>query len=556
MLRRLRTAAGHVAKNALPAIAAAAVLLIVMAAARTTPQQRTAAALPVSHQPATLELNGLLADRWADDGLPAPEAADDLTVLRRLSLALHGTVPSLEEIREFEADDAPNRLRRWTRRMIEDPRYGRYFAERLARPLVGVEPAPFVVFRRDRLTAWMAERIGQDQPWDQTVRHLIADEGIWTDTPAVNFITKQVANDDLDVDALTARTVRAFLGQRIDCAQCHDHPFDKWKQSEFEGLAAFYGQTGLSIGGVTDNPEAVYTVQDRETLEDRVVDPSVPFGEDWLTDRDRRRLALADWITAEQNARFDRAIANRVWTLMMGRPFVSTRPVDDLPDPADPVDRLFDEPDEWAGLDFLADDFRASGRRISRLVEVIAASDAFRASSRSELYGSDLAAAEESWAVRPLARLRPEQVIGSMIQASSVRTVDPDSHLFVRILRLVRENDFVKDFGDPGESELDVRPGTLPQALLRMNGKLVKELSDASPMTASGRLQIVQRDSDKLVETAFLSCLTRRPTDAERTFFVGEFENRVDDPANRSREQIVEDLYWTLFNSPEFSWVR
>ena len=542
--------------------------VVVSYASRTRVEPVATPSVPERGRAIVEEVNWTLADAWELEEFEPPAVADDLTILRRLSLALHGTIPSLEEIRQFEADTEPDRLTRWTRRLLDDPRFGNYFAERLARPLVGADAGPFILFRRDRFTAWLAERLMTDEPWDATVRHLIADEGLWTDTPSVNFVTMQFTNDEKAVDAsrLTARTVRAFLGQRIDCAQCHDHPFEQWKQSQFEGLAAHYAQPSIGIGGMKDNPETSYVLQDAETLEDRTIDPALPFGDEWLvstaaltnedveTMRPRRQLAL--WVTSEENHRFDRAIVNRVWTLMMGRPVVPSRPVDDLPDPVDPIDRAFgDEHDEWAVLDLLADDFRSSGRHLHRLIETIAASEAFRATSQSDHIGSQRDRAEDVWAVRPLVRLRPEQMIGSMLQAGSIRTIDRDSHLAVRFLRLVRENDFVRDYGDAGEAELDDRSATIPQALLRMNGKLADELSEASPMTAAGRLAMVESDPTRFVETAYLICLTRRPTDAEREYFVGELTTAAEE-GPEAREQAVQDVFWTLFNSPEFSWVR
>ena len=541
----------------LPLAVGSLVVAVVVAAARIEPVAvSTPAATPEGRAVAT-QANDLLRVGWRAEGLPDAAPADDLTVLRRLTLALHGTVPSLEEIRAFEADDSPERLRRWTRRTVRDDRFGRYLAERLARPMVGTAREPFGVYRRDRLTDWLAGQLNENVPWSDTVTRLIADEGVWTDTPSVNFLTSQISQDDLDENALAARTVRAFLGQRIDCAQCHDHPFDKWKQDQFEGLAACFGQSGLSIGGMMDDPKKTYEVQDRETLEMTAIDPAFPFGDDWLSAEQRQarpRAQLAAWVTHEENHRFDRAIVNRVWTLMLGRPLVPNRPVDDLPDPIDPVDRLFDDENPHAVLDLLADDFRASGRRLHRLVETIAATDAFLASTRqpdgvdSDDFDRELA--EELWAVRPLVRLRPEQMIGSMLQAGSVRTIDRDSHLFVRFLRFVRENDFVNQYGDAGEAELADRSATIPQALLRMNGKLARELSEATPISAAGRIAAVQKDDAKLVETAYLVCLTRRPGEEEAAFFVDSLATAD------NRERAVEDLFWTLFNSPEFSWIR
>ena len=105
------------------------------------------------------KVNTFFTRRWASEGLQPAKKVDDLSVLRRIALALMGTVPSLEEIRAFEQDSGPDRLHRWTARFLHDRRYGEYFAERLARGFVGVEGGQFIVYRRDRFLSWLSEQL-------------------------------------------------------------------------------------------------------------------------------------------------------------------------------------------------------------------------------------------------------------------------------------------------------------------------------------------------------------------------------------------------------------
>lgn len=506
---------------------------------------------------AVAQLDAHFRSRWQAEGLTPSQRADDLKILRRASLALHGTLPSLEEIREFGADNAGDRLTRWTSRMLADSRFADYFAERLARSFVGTEQGQFIVFRRDRFVDWLSEQLRGNRPYDEMVRELIGQHGLWTGEPATNFVTAAVVDGDVDENKLAGRSVRAFLGQRIDCAQCHDHPFDDWKQPDFEGLASFFGQTRISLVGVEDKPardgEPVeYQVEDRETLETRLVTPRVPFHDDWLPSEGTRRERLARWITHRDNRRFERAIANRVWGYLFGRPYIE--PVDDMPDPGD-----WDADDL---LDILGRDFRNHGCDLRRLILVITSSQPFRLSSThsvdaSDGYadntGTDLEQAELHWATFPLTRLRPEQVIGSMLQAASIKTIDRNSHLLVRVVRLLREREFVEEYGDAGENELQLGSGTIPQALLRMNGKLANEIGEASPLTACGRIAAFAGSDECCLETCYLVCLSRRPTVAEQDHFLP----LLADAANGTRGErakVVEDIFWTLFNSPEFSW--
>ena len=496
---------------------------------------------------AVQRLNQRFQQRWQQAGLQPVAQADDLTVFRRVSLALFGCVPALAEIRAFEQDQQPDRLDRWIVRMLRDDRFGRYFADRLARSLTGVEQGPLFIFRRDRLRDWLAQQLLADAPWGQMTRDLIAAEGLWTDQPAANFLTiARMENEELDETKLAGRTVRAFLGQRIDCAQCHDHPFDPfWKQGHFEGFAAWYCQATVSLAGVTDfdrdksQQPVVYRIIDggAEDKTGRVVDPNVPFHAEWLPNQGSLRSRLAAWVTHPENRRFERAIANRIWGLMAGRPL--DEPVDDLPHPAEQG-----EPDV---LDLLGTEFRTRGERLSVLIRLIALSQPFQLSSENpEQDSALLQLQEEQWAVFPLVRLRPEQVIGSLFQAGRVRGVDQNSHPLIRFQKLTSENDFIQEYGDAGEDELNAQAGTISQSLLKMNGRFTSDSAKVDLLSGPAEVLRFSTDDTAVIENSFLMCLTRRPTADEQTYFLQQLKT--------NRTQSVEDLFWALFNSPEFSW--
>ncbi|MFO1020922.1 MAG: DUF1549 domain-containing protein [Planctomycetales bacterium] len=487
------------------------------------------------------QVNQIFEKRWGVEQIVPAEQAADLKVLRRLSLALHGTIPSVEEIRLFIADEEPARLERWLDRMLADPRFSDYFGERLARVFVGKETGQFVMFRRDLFLVWVREQLQKQIPFDAMVREMISKEGLWTGEPATNFISAAVANQQIDENKLAGRTVRAFLGQRMDCAQCHDHPFSHWKQEQFEGLAAWYGQVRTSLAGVVDQ-KGEYVVEDRKTLQKRTVAPAVPFHPEWVPEKGTRRAKLAAWVTHPENRRFERAVANRIWALMFGRPYLD--PVDDLPDP---------KPEGTDLLDILGKDFRTHHYDLRRLIRVVALSRPFGLDSVLPQHVSsdvDTHRLVEAWGMFPLVRLRPEQVIGSMLQASSIRTIDQNSNFLIRTLRFVREADFIKNYGDLGENEVTDRGGTIPQTLMKMNGKLTRELSDPNPFSAVGRINAFSGNHSQRVQIAYWACLSRDPTSTELMHFTGEL-SKVNE---KQRPQVMSDLYWSLFNSPEFSW--
>ncbi len=490
------------------------------------------------------EVNHFFTAEWKKEKVPVSKNTDELSILRRLSLSLHGTIPSLEEIRIFEADTEEDRLERWLDKMLNDNRFGDYFSERFSRFIVGVEEGPFLIYRRDRFKSWLAAQFQKNRSYQELTRELISSYGLATTHPGTNFVYATIEDEDINESRLSGRIVRAFLGQRIDCAQCHDHPFAKWKQSEFEGIAAHFGQLSITPYGLEDKQEI-----DGESLEykievpdkaPRIVKPSVPFNPEWIPAEGTRRHKLAMWVTHSKNRRFERAIANRVWGLMFGKAYYT--PVDDLPDP-DP-----ESPPDL--LDILGKDFRENGYQIKRLIKIIANSKPFLISATHSCEAEEeLIQAEEAWAVFPLTRLRPEQAVGAMLQSASLKTIDQNSHLIVRIIRATNENDFIKDYGDLGEDELIEQAVTISQTLLRLNSRFSADLSKADLFRSAGRIAGFSSDDKECVECCFLVCLSRKPTTDELNHFV----KLLKDTAGDKRGRVVQDIYWSMFNSPEFS---
>lgn len=489
----------------------------------------------------TDEVNGLLESIWSDLSVQPTSIADELQVFRRLALALIGTTPSLEEIRQFEADKSLDRLQQWTDRFIADGRFVEYFAARLADVFVDPVAEDLKPHQRERFARWLGDSLQSGRSYGELVQEMIAGRGVFADQPATTFVALELSLGDQAAERLAARTSRAFLGQRIDCAQCHDHPFAEWTQPQFEGLAAFYGQVQFRSGRLQDTRPQPFVIKDDRNQVERTVEPEVPFDSQWVPDNKHLRSELADWITHAENRRFRRAISNRVWGLMFGRAFIM--PVDDLPDPASP-----DVPDV---LDLLADDLASHGDDLRRLIHVIVATRPFSLASTHDAFEDEASAQllEEAWAVFPVTELMPQQMIRSMQQAASVSTLRAeDANTFTAIRRYERRSRFVDEYGVAGDAE-DAQASTIPHTIQRLSGSYTRQFSDATLLTAPGRIARMSPDAVACLENCYLACLSRRPTPEEQAHFLPQLEGSL-----RQRTVAVEDIYWTLFNSAEYCW--
>ncbi|MBX3749232.1 MAG: DUF1549 domain-containing protein [Opitutaceae bacterium] len=538
----------------------------------------------------TSELDLALAEARARRGLtPGPEL-DDLAFARRLWLDLLGTVPSLEELRAIEAapGTADERRAALIERALRDPRFPRTFAEQLARVVVGGPDAKRddLLYRRRRLVDWLAAQLARRRPWDALVRELITAEGLSTGTPATNFTVAH----DRDPVKLAGRTARAFLGVRIDCAQCHDHPFADWRQADFEGLAAFFARVTPEDAFVREGPRGELELDDFAYRGDvtgrdaapapgmapagmtpadmapvgrvgahpgpppgrRWVAPAVPFSPELLPagapglgeERGalRRRAALARWVAHPDNPWFAPAVANRLWGWLFGRALVE--PPDELDTGVAANPRA---------LEALAGDLRARGFDLERLVRAIVSTRAYRAASTVGP-GQDEAAAVAAFAAYPVKPLRAEPLAHGLLQATSLWTYDARRFALVRLIRAGQRADFLQRRGDRGDPERP-EPATLLDRLALLNGAVVLERTKPDdPFGPAARLPALAPTDAAAVEAAFLMALARRPDPDEAAPYVERLAAaRAEGEPGKARAAVMSDLLWALLNTTEYA---
>ena len=457
-------------------------------------------------------LDAELATLWKSAGYE-PETIDDATFLRRTHLDLVGTIPSVAEARDFLQDPAADKRSKLVATLLDDRRSAEHFARTWRRTL-----APTTATAQGmtpQLEPWLAARFAENTRFDDLAKRLVTGSYDGDQGAAAAFRQASGAGAAEMADA----TGRAFLGVRIGCARCHDHPFTSWKQSDFWGTAAFFAN---GIG--TDAPQAI-TAENGKTYKTRVLgrqdETAIPNGRP-------AQEVFADWMTADANPYFAATAVNRTWQQLVGRGLVT--PVEDL-DLAGAEERA-------ALLDKLAAKFAESGYDLRTLVAAICKSRAYQAGGTP----ADAAAV----AARPLKTLAPEQVFDSLEQALMLPIAKAD-----KAARFNGERDaFVARLDEAaGRSPEDFNAG-VPQALMMMNGRLTAAAVDLDgSRTLRAVVDAPFLDPRQKVETLFLAALTREPAADEVDVMLKYVTARSE---GRDRDRAYAEVFWALLNSPEF----
>ncbi|NBV44753.1 MAG: DUF1549 domain-containing protein [Planctomycetia bacterium] len=481
---------------------------------------------------------------------PAPPA-DDLVFVRRAFLDLLGVLPTPDEARAFAADPATDKRERLVDTLLARPewavQWAGVWADLLRTEEKTLDAKGVAVFHE-----WMRQAFADNVPLDRFVRGIIAARGSTYDVPPANFWR---AHREPQLRAETVAQV--FLGVRLQCAKCHNHPFDRWLQDEYHDWSAVF--TGIDYEVVANDrqdkldshefvgEQKVLVKEPEELKNPRTKSPARQrwLGEEPTPGADRLE-ALAAWMTDPGNRRFARAQVNRIWFHVMGRGLVE--PVDDLRD-TNPASHP-------ALLERLTDTFVASGHDVRALVRLLCTSRVYGLSSRA---GSGDFAAEEALFARAIVRRRSAerildahaQVLGAAARfegypagtrAGEVAGVE-------RVRRQVAEGDrFLRLFGRPErllacECERSNTP-TLSQALDLVGGSgLHGRLADGDNRIA--RLIAADRSPEQIVDELFWTALVRPPTADERAAAVEAFT------AAEQPRLAAEDLAWALLNAKE-----
>ncbi|HEX4150296.1 MAG TPA: DUF1549 and DUF1553 domain-containing protein [Pirellulales bacterium] len=480
-------------------------------------------------------------------GAPAPQA-DDAEFLRRLCLDLGGRIPAVSEVREFLGDPSADKRSRKVDQLLDEPRYVSHFAQVWRRVLVPEKPSDdFGGFYFKGFDAWLEQRLRDDTPYDVMVWQLLTVpleqgekrlgvfERFSEPTPLAFYQVKQAAPENL-----AAATARVFLGVRIECAQCHNHPFDSWKQEQFWSFAAFFAgierrqpERGL-LGQVNElfDRREIGIPGTAQVVQAAYLDGAAPR---WKF-RVGSRQALADWVTSRDNPWFSRMAVNRLWAHFFGRGLVE--PVDDFAasNPASHPELL----------DELGRALAEQGFDLKFLIRAVVSSQAYqRTSRRSEVGREDPAL----FARMALKALSAEQVLASLHQATGLpqpaelevrANIDPSE---------VARGDLLDAFGDDTQP-VTQRQSTILQALAMMNGIFISRGVDLERRRMlSAVLDDPSATNTDRLDTLYLATLSRFPSQAERQRMLAYVDQGG--PRHDSRHALA-DVFWALLNSTEF----
>ncbi len=462
---------------------------------------------------------------WGEPPVPC----DDLLLARRLYLDLLGRVPSVAELRDYLALDESVRRFELIDQLIfhlgsraED--YKRTFSDHWARQWrrVMLPPTSNAGMFPGELEGWLSQRFLRDESFDLVMAALV--EVKETNRDNVYFRLSQS-----NPATYAANVSRVMLGVRLECAQCHDHPFTDWKQTDFWGLAAFYSDLGVVVQGA--NAPSKFG-----TIESNGVKYVAKYLWEESTSSIASRSKLATWLTAPTNKQFSTVAVNRFWQLIVGRGVFAS--VDDL-DIASPQQREL--------LDSLAVQFAEAKFPIRSLIAAICKSDWYQSVASDGGSMMDAGGDQVMAFYRPYKSLSPEQVFDSLEQALMlpISRLDPSSARWTGERMQV-----VARLGESAGKSPEEYASGIPQALVMMNGKLT---ADAISVESS-RLLRATLDSPFMsaldrIDTLSMATLSRHPTLDEKDAFMGYIQKQASvDDKRRAHGEIL----WALVNSPEF----
>lgn len=472
-------------------------------------------------------------------GIPPSPICDDSTYIRRVTLDLCGRLPTTRETLEFLESGEPDKRQTLVARLLESVDHANYFAKKWSSILRNRRKSPGHQFGSFAFYEWLRDSFHQNKPYDQFVRELLTASGDVETNPPVAWL-REVG----DMESRTEDAAQLFLGQRIQCARCHHHPFEKWSQQDYYQLAAFFSKVTTKEGRTPEEPIFVSRVGGAGARHPNTGETLPPAGLDatpaQLQPFADPREALVDWMVAPDNPFFARSLANRYWKHFFATGLVE--PEDDM--------RVTNPASNPELLDGLARYLTDSGFDLRQLLTAICTSSSYQLGSMANEHNLG---DNNSYSRFYPKRLTAEVLLDAVDQVTQTQTDFAGVPLGMPAVRLPDtgfESYFLDVFGRPeGTTACEcerAQEATLAQSLHLLNSKEV-----LGKLSANGSLPAgMAASSEPLkvrVESLYLTALSRRPTDEELRTASQYVEARKENP-----RAAFEDLVWAILNSKEF----
>jgi hypothetical protein len=486
-------------------------------------------------------IDDLVVDKLRKLNIAPSAQCTDAEFIRRAYLDAAGILPTAEEAETFLADQSQDKRSKLIDRLLERDEFVDYWAYKWSDLLL-------VSSRKLNNTAmwafydWIRDSVKQNKPWNQFARDIFLGTGSTRGNGALNYFV--LHKDPID---LMETSTEGFLGQRITCARCHNHPLEKWTQNQYYEMVNLFSRVGIKNGS-SPGDNVVFAKTSGDFLHPRLLRPMPPTPLDGsavpLDSQDDRRQAFLTWMTSKDNPFFARNVANRVWGNFLGRGIVN--PVDDL--------RATNPASNEELLSALSKDFAAHGYDVKYLIRTIMNSAVYQLSSAANATNQNDNVFYSKYIVK---RLPAEVILDAYSQVTGVPTPFGGFPKGTRALQLPDsqvKSQFLSVFGRPARvicdaSERSSDP-TVAQALHIINGDTLNKKLSAADGNVALFLKLGISDA-RIVDQLFLSAYSRYPSDAERAQLLKALKGSGE-AKQEARRQALEDVTWAMLTSKSF----
>jgi len=485
-------------------------------------------------------------------GIPPSEVCDDATFVRRVSLDIGGRLPSEEETKAFLANKSADKRGQWIEELLRSPDYADFFAGKWTAVLKNRRDDASDIVSNFAFHAWVRDSLLANKPYDQFVRELLAATGTVVGNPPVAWYKRVKEPKDQIEDV-----AQLFLGVRMQCAQCHHHPFERWSQDDYYSLAAFFSQVGRKPSGTRGEDlifhkrgmAATKNIKSGLSLKPAALGDQVAA----IAPDEDPRLRLADWLRSPKNPFFAKALVNRYWKHFFQRGLIE--PEDDIRE-SNPASN----PELLAALEKR---FIESGFDLKDLVRVITTSNAYQLSALPNKHN---VGDRQNYSRYYPRRLPAEVMLDAVDKLAGTQTDFANLPSGTRAVALpdnsYNNNPFLRVFGRPeGESVCEcerIQSSSLAQSLFMINANDIRQKLANQSTGRAQRLANDKRPAKEKIEELYFAAFGRQPRPDElQTALNYLTEKRINAQgkpvdAGRAAFENYQDLIWALMNSKEF----